>query len=169
MVLKEDLEKRYSKLSNQELMEIIENKFSYTELAVSVAFSEISKRKITEEDIKTYKDFQIIEAEKLIKKNIVEDLTLVQKILFFIFWIPFIGFLLKRNFIEDEYILKLMQANYYAWFGFISCVLCIQIDSNLTFSFWFWWIVCFLLALLFDEKFNRQNQIKKLQRIIDRE
>ena len=54
MVTKEDLEKRYSNLSNAELLDIIENKFSYTELAVTVAIEEIGNRKVTEEEIKLF-------------------------------------------------------------------------------------------------------------------
>ena len=49
MVTKEELEKRYAELSNKELLDIIENKFSYTELAIAVALEEISKRKLDEE------------------------------------------------------------------------------------------------------------------------
>ena len=165
MVTKEDLEKRYSNLSNHELMDILENKFSYTELSVSVAFAEISKRKITEDDIKTYKESQIQEAEKFIKKNVVDDLSFLQKNLFFYLWIPFIGFILKRKFIDDEYILKLKQANYYSWFGFVSCFLSVLVESNLKFPFLICWIFLFLMAYIFDESFNRQKQIKKLQKM----
>jgi hypothetical protein len=42
------------------ILEIIENKFSYTEIAVIVAIEEISKRKITEEDIIQFKEKKII-------------------------------------------------------------------------------------------------------------
>jgi hypothetical protein len=167
MVTKEDLEKRYSGLSNHELMEIIENKFSYTELSISVAFAEIAKRKISEEDVKAYKESQIHEAEKFIKKNVVDDLTFLQKNLFFYLWIPFIGLILKRRFIDDEYILKLKQANYYSWFGFVSCFVSVLIESNLNFSFWICWILLFLVAYTFDETFNRQSQIKKLQKMFN--
>lgn len=169
MVTKEDLEKRYHDLSNHELMEIIENKFSYTELAVSVAFEEISKRKISEEDIRIYKKTKVDQTEKFIRKNVVDDLTFIQKNLFFYLWIPFIGFLLKRKFIDDEYILKLKQANYYSWFGFISCFLSIFIESKLNLSFWVSWVLFFLIAYTFDETFNRQSQIKKLLKMFEKE
>ncbi len=167
MVTKQDLEKRYSNLSNEELLEIIENKFSYTEIAVIVAFEEISKRKITEEDIIQFKEKKIIQFNELIKKNIFDDLSLFQKNLFFFIWIPYITFFFKRRFIDDDFELKLLQANYYSWFGFITCMIitfgCTYLklsDYNLIF-----WLLTFPLAYYYDEKFNRENQIRKLKKM----
>ncbi|HAK11757.1 MAG TPA: hypothetical protein DCO78_07060, partial [Chitinophagaceae bacterium] len=83
---KEELQSTYSKLSNQELLEIIDRKFEYTELAITVAFEEISKRNISEEDISNYKTEQVEKAVKFVKKNIVDDLSLLQKNFFFFIW-----------------------------------------------------------------------------------
>ena len=80
MVTKEDLERKYKNLSNSELLNIIENKFNYTELAVIVALEEISRRNITEKDISKFKKEKIKEAEEFVVKNIVDDLTFFQKI-----------------------------------------------------------------------------------------
>ncbi len=59
MVSKEELKGTFSMLPTEKLMEIIDNKFGYTELAVSVAFEELAGREITEEEIKNYKSKQI--------------------------------------------------------------------------------------------------------------
>ena len=167
MVTKEDLEKRYCNLSNEQLLDIIGDKFSYTELAVTVAIEEIGKRKLTEEEIKLYKEKKIIQFNTLFRKNILDDLSLFQKNLFFFIWIPYISFFFKRRFIDDDFELKLLQANYYSWFGFITCMVitfaCTYLklsDYNLIF-----WLLSFPLAYYYDENFNRQNQIKKLQRM----
>ena len=170
MITEEDLQKKYSKLSNNELMEIIDNKFSYTELALSVVFKEMSKRNISEGDVKIYKDKKIKEAENFIAKNIMDDLTFFQKNLFFYVWFPFLNFLFKRSFIDGEYILKLKQANYYSLFGFIFFVIAIiiQFKANFsTYTFWIIWILSFPIAYYFDEYFNKQNQIRKLSRMFN--
>ncbi|KGO90833.1 hypothetical protein [Flavobacterium suncheonense] len=168
MVTKEELEKRYAELSNKELLDIIENKFSYTELAIAVALEEISKRKLDEDDIKAYKNTKIKEFNTFIQKNIVNDLSFFQKLIFFFIWLPFLNFPLRRNFYEDGYVLKLKQACYYSWTGFIFCILASIIDSNFfdkeKIILLIIWMLSFIIAYFFDERFNRQNQIAKLQR-----
>ena len=167
MVTKEDLKKRYSNLSNEELLEIIENKFSYTEIAVIVAIEEISERKITEEDIIRFKEKKIVQFNELIKKNIFDDLSLFQKNIFFFIWIPYITFFIKRRFLDDEAELKLIQANYYSWFGFITFAITTFIGNflHLSDNSIILWLICFPIAYYYDEYFNRQNQIRKLQRM----
>ncbi|MBK7442041.1 MAG: hypothetical protein IPI65_11010 [Bacteroidetes bacterium] len=85
---REELQETYSKLSTQELLEILDEKFSYTETAVTVALEEISKRNVSEDDIKNYKNDQIEKAVKRIRYNIVDDLNFLQKNLFFFIWFP---------------------------------------------------------------------------------
>jgi len=168
MITKEELEKRYVTLSNNELLEIIEDKFSYTELAVIVALEEISRRKLNESDIKKYKENAFEDAKMFIKKNIEDDLTFLQKNIFFFLWIPFLNFLFKRSFIDDGYILKIRQANYYSWCGFIFFIIDAILQSQFKLSnsiFWIIWILSFLLPYYYDEFFNRKNQIKKLNKL----
>jgi hypothetical protein len=165
---REDLEKRYATLSNDQLMDIIEKKFDYTELAVTIAFEELSRRKISEDDVKKYKDSKIEQVETFIVRNIVDDLTLIQKNLFFFIWIPLLNFPFKRNFSDDGFVLKLKQANYYSWLGFGFFMLDGIISAYFDFSNWtslIIWILTFLLAYTYDENFNRQSQIRKLQRM----
>lgn len=165
---REELEKQYSTLSIDELFEIIDKKFGYTELAVMIAIEEMGKRKISEEDIIKYKEDQIQEAKGLNRRNIEEDLNVFQKNLFYFIWLPLITFPFKRNFGEDGYILKLKQANYYSLFGFVFFILTgfasgIYRLSNLTSLAIL--ILTFLPVYAFDEYFNKQRIQERLLRI----
>ena len=168
MIPREELKERYIHKSNNELLEIIEDKFSYTELAVIVALEEISRRKLNENDIKNYKEKVSENAQIFIRKNIEDDLTFLQKSLFFFIWIPFLNFLFKRSFMYDGFVLKIKQANYYSWFGFILFAFNGILQSQFKLSnstFWIIWILSFLLPYNYDEFFNRKNQIKNLNKV----
>jgi len=168
MVSREDLAKKYQGLSTNELMDILEDKFSYTELAVTVAFEEISKRNVTEDDVRKFKDEKVKEAANFISRNIVDELSFFQKNLFFFIWVPFLNFLVKRNFMDDGAILKLKQANYYSWMGFGFFMFFILIQSSREFSdllFFACWILSFAMAYYYDEYFLRIKRIKKFERI----
>jgi hypothetical protein len=170
MITQEELQQKYATLSTYKLMEIIENKSNYTELAITVAIQELSSREVSEDDVKNYKDKQNEKLNTFVKRNIVDDLNLLQKNLFFIFWIPLLTFAFKRNFAEDGYLLKLKQANYYSWAGFISFMLIgtvpvfleINLSGYVTIAIW---ISCFIPTYLLDEFFNRRKQIKKMQNL----
>src|SRR5471030_85179 len=101
MVSKEELQGTYAALPTEKLMEIIDNKFGYTELAVTVAFEELSSRKISEEEIKSYKSKQLAKLNNYIKKNISDDLSLSQKNLFYFIWLPLFTFPFKQNYREE--------------------------------------------------------------------
>ncbi|MBS1525928.1 MAG: hypothetical protein JST19_09795, partial [Bacteroidetes bacterium] len=154
-------------LPTEKLMEIIDNKFGYTELAVSVAFEELAGRKISEEEIKSYKSKQIEKLNSYIRKNISNDLSLSQKNLFYFIFIPLLTWPFKQSFREKGYRLKTKQATYYSMFGFafflVGLVFALQGYSNLFVIAL--WIGGFIPAYLMDEFFNRQRQIKKLQEI----
>ncbi|MDB5137826.1 MAG: hypothetical protein JWP37_4429 [Mucilaginibacter sp.] len=166
MVSKDELQGTYAALSTEKLMEIIDNKFGYTELAVTVAFEELSSRKISEEEIKSYKSKQLAKLNNYIKKNISDDLSLSQKNLFYFIWLPLFTFPFKQNYREEGCALKVKQANYYSLFGFLFFALTAFLSvrfSNLFAAAL--WIGGFIPAYLLDEFFNRQRQIKKLQRL----
>jgi hypothetical protein len=167
MVSKKELQLTYSSLPTEKLMEIIDNKFGYTELAVSVAFEELAGRKISEEEIKNYKSKQIEKLNNYIRKNIANDLTLSQKNLFYFIFIPLLTAPFRQGFKEKGFKLKIKQANYYSIFGFIffglSALFLNQGLSNLFVAAF--WMGGFIPAYLMDEFFNRQRQIRKLQRI----
>lgn len=167
MVSKDELKGIYAMLPTEKLMEIIDNKFGYTELAVSVAFEELASRRISEEEIKNYKFKQLEKLNNYIKKNISHDLAFAEKNLFYFLFLPLFTFPFKHTFKEKGYQLKIRQANYYALLGFLFFALAswflYQGMSNL-FVIAFW-LGGFIPAYLMDEFFNRQRQIRKLQRL----
>lgn len=161
----EELRQSYSKLSTRQLLEILDNKFEYTEQAIVSVISELSQRKVTEEDIRSYKENLLQQAEQFIDRNIVDDLKLFQKHLFYFLWLPVLNVALKQNFAEDGYALKLKQANYYSLLGFIFCVISIVISIEFglpTLTTLAIWLVGIVPTYAFDELFNRQQQIKRL-------
>lgn len=80
----EDLRKTYAEAPTEKLLDIIDNKFEYTDAAVKIALEELSKREISEADIKTYKETVESNFESAIRKLVFDDLSLAQKN-FFIF------------------------------------------------------------------------------------
>ena len=167
MVSKEELKGTYAMLPTEKLMEIIDNKFGYSELAISVAFEELASRKISEEEIKSYKFKQIEKLNNYIRKNISHDLAFAQKNLFYFIFIPILTFPFRQSFREKGYKLKIKQANYYSLFGFVffafSAFFLYQGMSNLFVAAF--WLAGFIPAYLMDEFFNRQRQIRKLQQL----
>jgi len=166
-VSEEELRQGYSKLSTEELLEILDNKFEYTELAVMVAIAELSQRKITEENIKTYKENVLNQAKEYVDRNIFYDLNLLQKHLFYFIWVPLLNFGFKQNFIDDGYVLKLKQANYYSLFGFVFFISSVMISVKFslpTLTTLGIWILGIMPTYAFDELFNRKQLIKRLIR-----
>lgn len=164
-IKEEDLKKRYVELPTDELLKIIDNKFGYTDLAVKLAISELSRRNLSESDIHSYKSKVTEEAREVILKIAHYDLRLYQKILFYIFWLPIFNFPFKMNFRENEEYLKIRQANYYSLFGFvfffISGIVTVFFELSDP-SGIFLWLISIIPAYIYDERFNRQRLIKKL-------
>ena len=167
MVSKDELKGIYAMLPTEKLMEIIDNKFGYTELAVSAAFEELAGRSISEEEIKNYKFKQLEKLNKYIKNNISHDLAFAEKNLFYFLFIPLFTFPFKHIFKEKGYRLKVRQANYYTLLGFVFFIIASWFlyrgMSNL-FVLAFW-LGGFIPAYMMDEFFNRQRQIRKLQKL----
>src|ERR1700710_761087 len=103
MVSKDELKGTYAMLPTEKLMEIIDNKFGYSELAVSVAFEELASRKISEEEIKNYKFKQIEKLNNYIKKNIAHDLEFAEKNFFYFIFVPLFTSIFKRGFSDNGY------------------------------------------------------------------
>jgi hypothetical protein len=76
---REDLQEQYATLSTNELLEIIDRKFDYTELAVTVALEEIGRRNLSEENIREYKEEQEAQAKSFIKRISSTTLTSCKK------------------------------------------------------------------------------------------
>jgi hypothetical protein len=170
MVSKEELKGTFSMLPTEKLMEIIDNKFGYSELAVSVAFEELAGRKISEDEIKSYKFKQLEKLNSYIEKNILHDLVFSEKNLFYFIFLPILTSPFRQNYKEKGYKLKIKQANYYSLFGFLffafSALFLYKGLSNLFVAAF--WLGGFIPAYLMDEVFNRQRQIRKLQRLFGR-
>jgi hypothetical protein len=166
MVSKEELHVTFSALSTEKLMEIIDNKFGFTELAITVAFEELSSRKVTEEEVRNYKFKQLKKLNTYIKNNVWAALNISQKNLFYFIWLPIFTIIFKENFRQEGFTLKVRQANYYSLAGFLAFIviaLLFNRVSNITLIAI--WIGGFIPAYAFDDFFNRQSQIKKLQKI----
>lgn len=168
MASKEELQETYSKLTNDKLMEILDNKHEYTDTAVIAALEEISKRKLTEGDIKLYKEKQVEETKSFIRKYVFDDLSFWQKNIFYFVKIPFFISAIKTNLDEDGYILKLHQSNYYSFMGWLMLILSVILSLNYNWSTLTTlaiWIGGFVIAHAFDITFNRQRQIKRLKQL----
>ncbi|WDF70169.1 hypothetical protein PQ465_07265 [Sphingobacterium oryzagri] len=166
-VSEESLAKRYESLTNDELFELLDNKFEYTDLAVKTAFSELSKRDVSEEDIKRYKTKLINKVADDFSKLVYYDLKTYQKILYYIFWLPIFNFAFKMNYREKGEYLKIKQANYYTTLGFLCLFPTVAISVSFEFdeiSTLFLWLSCLLPTYAFDDFLNRNVIIKKIYR-----
>jgi hypothetical protein len=162
MITKQDLQEKYAAYSLPELLEVVENKHNYTDLAVVVAIEEISKRNVTEEQIASAKEEQALEIKEMVKKNYVDRLSVSQKhIFFFLFWFPFLTAAIKLNFAEDGSQMKLKQARYFSWLGVISMVVASLAGYNFNISFWLILIPEFAVTLIFDGVFNPVYKLKE--------
>jgi hypothetical protein len=172
MITREDLQNKYAKLSNDELLEIVDNKGSYTELAVLVALEEIGKRNLSEADIKGYKDRQTTAMLGAIKRNVFDDLSLVQKHLFYFVWFPLLNVAFRQNFWDDGYALKLKQSTYYSYCGFMFCLLSIGLSHTILHlsdtAILGFWVAGMIPTYAFDEFFNKKRSIRKLHRLFDK-
>lgn len=163
-VSKEDLTASYADLPTSALLELVDRKHEYTESAVSVALAELGRRQVTEAEILAYKNEEVAKVEMLIERNIIADLNLWQKNFFFFLF--FLAFPFKLNFLEDHYLLKLKQARYYSGLGFVTFLAVGFIASASGLSDLVGialWMVFFLFTLAFDEFFNRRRMMLQLQ------
>jgi hypothetical protein len=164
MITREDLRHKYAAFSNFELLAIVEDSANYTDLAVAVAREELQKRNLTKTDFDNYKEYQQEEARIYINKYFVEELTIWQKLFFYILWIPILHFPIKQNLAQDGYILKTRQAGYYSICGFILMIAAVFFSAAIGESDWITlivWLLLFLTPLQFDHYFNKGRLIKK--------
>ncbi|HEY4149510.1 MAG TPA: hypothetical protein VGM41_11300 [Chitinophagaceae bacterium] len=170
MITKEELSDKYASLSNEELLEIVDNKSGYTKLALIAALEELSKRKVSEAEVKKYKEGKLHKAMDDMRKNYVDGLSLLQKHMFYFICIPLINFAFKQNFRDDGYVLKLRQANYYTFCGFLFLMLTvlISVSTNLSsIQSLGVWLLGIIPTYAFDQFFYRQRLVKKLAQLSD--
>lgn len=172
MVTKEDLQQKYRDLSTEKLIEIIDNKANYTELAVEVAKAEFLSRNASKEEVIDY-FVQKIDNGNLALERSVEPLGFFQKLLFFFLFIPLLHFAFKMNYKADGATLKIRQSNYYSLIGFISLIL-----STLTIVAFDWdvpdlttlgiWMIFFIPAYFLDDHFNQRVIIERINRVLEK-
>jgi hypothetical protein len=169
MVTKEDLQQKYQKLSTEKLIEIIDNKVNYTELALEVAKAEFVSRNASKQDVADYVWKKIDNTNSAVEKSI-EPIGFFQKLLFFFLFIPLLHFAFKMNYRSDGATLKLRQSNYYSLIGFITLIL-----STLAIVAFNWnvadstvlgiWMIFFIPAYLLDDYFNKRIIIERINRV----
>ncbi|MEO3407180.1 hypothetical protein AAFN85_24900 [Mucilaginibacter sp. CAU 1740] len=170
MITKEELQQKYKKLSTEKLIEIIDNKANYTELAVEVAVAEFDSRDVPESEVMDYRIKQVDNLNSALERSF-EPLGFLQKLLFFFLFIPLLHFAFKMNYRSDGATLKLRQSNYYSLIGFISLLLSTFIlaifDWNIAESTVLGiWMIFFIPAYLLDDHFNKRVIIERTNRIL---
>lgn len=168
MITAEELKKNYAKLSTRELLDIVYHPSGYTELAVSVAKGELSTRQVPEAELKAYEEEQMALTEVAVRRYIVEELSLAEKNLFYFVWLPLITIPLKVSYAQEGYTLRLKQANYYSFWGFVcsmaALILLVGLHTPALVCL-ATWIVGFIPAYALDERFNRWQHIKNLEEL----
>ncbi|TFF36654.1 hypothetical protein [Mucilaginibacter psychrotolerans] len=168
MISKEQLEATYATLPTNKLLAMMDNTADYTELAIVVASAELAKRNVGEAEKAQYEQEQLEKADIFIQKVLFDELSLLQKNLFYFLWFPILNFAFKMNFRQDGYLLKLKQANYYSLVGFIFFMLAGILEPVLNISDFVAlsvWILGFVVAYFFDQRFNKQRIVRILQQV----
>ena len=169
MVTKEDLQERYAKMPTEDLLEITKDKSGCTELAISVACDELRHRRVPREEIINYRPV-LGKISEMTIKNCLIDLSFWQKVLYFyVLWFPKARYYYQPGFMQNGYILKDNQSNYYSIVGGISFFVAIgySFSSNSMVVFICTSIVLFFLCYLFDIYYNRDRQMKNIQKAVD--
>lgn len=116
-----ELAKRYAKLSNDELLQILYEKDDYTAEAMEAVQIEINKRQIGAHELSTFA------AEKetintIAAENALVPLALWEKVLFFFTWFApwFLVGAFNMNYVEDGLEMKSIQSRFFRIGGFIS-------------------------------------------------
>ncbi|MFZ2907315.1 MAG: hypothetical protein WAZ98_14020 [Cyclobacteriaceae bacterium] len=120
---KQELAQRYTKFSDQKLLDIIYKNEARPE-AIDAAKEELKKRDLSPETVTDFTHNK--ETKKIIVlENATIPLPLHQKFLFFVAWfIPFFfGGAYRLNYKEDGMFKKLKQSSWYSVAGFIALIL----------------------------------------------
>jgi hypothetical protein len=91
------------------------------------------------------------------------DLSFGEKFCYFFLWMIMIRFY-RPYFLFNGYKLKSQQANYYGVLGFSFFFIMLGTLHLSNYACLYVWSGGFILAYIFDVKYNRQRQINYLQR-----
>jgi hypothetical protein len=158
MISRKDLEEKYSGYSNEELLDVIRNKEGYTVLAVELAQEELSRRKVTSEEIAVME----VEHEKKVEHFLVNyarvEMRFLRKCFFYFIWVPLLHFAMKQNLREDGYFLMVKQAGYYSIMGFVFFFLMpIGLAVLPDGLIWLVWVLGLLIAVFLEKFFVKRN------------
>jgi hypothetical protein len=147
---KSALAKRYAKLSNDQLLEMLENRHDYTPIALEVLQEEVNSRQISREEVASFKYTAAVNTEILRQRSLV-PLPIWQKVFyFFAFCIPpYLSFVIHAfgmNREEDGYISQARQRRFFRLAGFLSVVIIIVVCSQLPLLILILWPASFALA-----------------------
>lgn len=122
MISREDIQKKYSGLSTNELLAIVRDEEGYTETAIFVANEELQKRNVTEDQLHEFEE-RTKQSNAIILQKVSAELSIFQKCFFYFIWVPLLHFPIKQNLREDGFVLKVRQAGYYSLAGFVCLIL----------------------------------------------
>jgi len=169
MVTEESLQEQYAEFDTESLLEIATNKSGFTELANSVALKELRKRKVPDQEIRDYKPVFVDKIGPLTRQNCLADLNIFFKVLFYFVFIPKLRSYFTYNYLPNGYILKQDQSYYYSVVGFSFCFLSFIIMEYSNINIFLSWFLGFVPAYLFDIGFNKNRQIKNLQKALGKD
>ena len=169
MVTEKDLQEKYAEFDTESLLEMTTNKSGFTELANSVALKELKKRKVSEQEISDYKPVLVDKIDPLTKQNCLVDLNIFYKVLFYFVFIPKLRSYFTYNYLPNGYMLKQNQSYYYSVVGFSFCLISLMIMAYSNINFFKLWCLGFIPTYVFDEVFNKNRQIKNLQKALDKD
>ena len=147
---KSALAKRYTKLSNDQLLGMLENRHDYTPVALEVLQEEVNSRQISKEEVATYKFATAVNAAILRERSLV-PLPIWQKVFyFFAFYIPpYLSLVIHAfgmNAEEDGYTTQARQRRFFRLAGFFSVVVIIIVCLSLPSLILILWPSSFALA-----------------------
>jgi hypothetical protein len=160
MQTKAELAKVYSTFADKKLLDIINDKDQYTEIAFSAAYEEIQKREIKIGQVQDYFENKVLEA-KISEHVAFIELTFLEKVKYFFIWFfPFIEVAFRMNLIEDGLKTKFKQSRIFSTVGLLTFMLtgflaAVFEHSNFeSFSILF---LFFVLTYFIEKWFRRQR------------
>lgn len=159
MITEEELKDKYSSATIGELVNILVHAGEYIPEAVKAARTELTRRRLDEEDIERHKAQMISEyqVEQLHAASL--KLSFGHKVFFYFCWfLPiFLDHALKQNFREDKAGRKLPQASFFKWAGiiclFTAVILSLWLDLQSTTTAAIW-VIGFVFSFTVDKKLN---------------
>lgn len=164
MISKYELEKTYSSKLTVELMEIVTDNESYTDMAIEVATEEIKRRGISKSDLTDYVSQKIVDADEQFKNANYKEITFFEKLIFYffgvlVFQIPFV-FHTRNDYLKEKgYILKIKQGRYFMIRGLILLVVIIMVNEFIRSNFILLiWPLGFLIIYFIERRISKKRR-----------